>query len=130
MEGGDGSPLLVVAGILAFAIGLAHSWLGERYILVRLFRRDNLPRLFGSDWFTKRTLRFAWHMTTVAFWGFGLILLAFATERGIPDRISALRIISLTFAVIAVIAAAASRGRHLSWPVFLAIAVLSWLAAG
>ncbi len=121
---------LLAAAILAFAIGLAHSVLGEKYILVRLFRRDNLPRLFGDDWFTKRTLRFAWHMTTVAFWGFGLILLAFATEHGAPDRVAALRAISLTFAVIAVIAAAASHGRHLSWPVFLAIAVLSWLAAG
>src|SRR3712207_9510159 len=29
----------VAAAVLTFAIGLAHSWLGERYILMRLFRR-------------------------------------------------------------------------------------------
>lgn len=121
--------LLVAAGLLV-AIGLAHSLLGERYILTRLFRRPDLPRLYGGDWFTKRTLRFAWHATTVAWWGFGLILVVFATEGGAPDRTAALRAIALTFAVSAVVAAVASHGRHLSWPVFLAIAALSWLAAG
>ncbi|MBA7630226.1 MAG: hypothetical protein GH143_08270 [Calditrichaeota bacterium] len=49
---------LIVGAVLTFAIGLAHSYLGERYILIRLFRRSNLPQLFGSDDFTKRTLRF------------------------------------------------------------------------
>jgi len=43
----------VTAAVLALAIGLAHSWLGERYILIRLFRRQNIPHLFGSDDFTK-----------------------------------------------------------------------------
>ncbi len=125
-----GSSLLLTAAVLAFGIGIAHSWLGEKYILIRLFRRENLPRLYGGDWFTKRTLRFAWHATTVAWWGFGLILVVFATEGGAPDRTAALRAIALTFAVSAVVAAVASHGRHLSWPVFLAIAALSWLAAG
>lgn len=36
---------LYIAAFLAFAIGLAHSILGERYILIRLLRRDNLPKL-------------------------------------------------------------------------------------
>jgi hypothetical protein len=40
--------------LLSFAVGLAHSCLGERAILIRLFRRPNLPRLFGSDVFTRR----------------------------------------------------------------------------
>ena len=28
----------------------------------------------GSDWFTKQTLRFAWHITTIVWWGFAAIL--------------------------------------------------------
>ena len=123
------NPLLIAAAVLAFAIGVGHSYLGEKYILIRLFRRDNLPRLFGGDWFTKRTLRFAWHLTTVAWWGFGLILLALAGAEG-SARGTTLRVIALTFAVSAVLSATASRGRHLSWVFFLAIAGLSWLAAG
>lgn len=123
------STLLITAATLAFAIGLAHSYLGEKYILVRLLRRDNLPRLLGSDWFTKRTLRFAWHLTTVAWWGFGLVLLAFASGSGDAAHRLALRAISLTFSVSALISLVASRGKHLSWVVFLAIAFLSWLAS-
>ncbi|MDC7807411.1 hypothetical protein PQS31_11325 [Luteimonas sp BLCC-B24] len=55
--------LLYLAAFLAATLGVAHSILGERYILVRLFRRNNLPKLFGGTEFTTRTLRFAWHIT-------------------------------------------------------------------
>ena len=55
----------IAAAVLVVGIGIAHSWLGERYILMRLFRRQNMPHLLGSDDFTKRTLRFAWHITTL-----------------------------------------------------------------
>ncbi len=68
----------IAAAILTLAISLAHSWLGERYILMRLFRRQNIPHLHGSDVFTKRTLRFAWHVTTVAWCGVAALLLALA----------------------------------------------------
>jgi hypothetical protein len=61
--------LYIVATVLCFSVGLAHSVLGERYILVRLFRRPDLPKLFGGTEFTIRTLRFAWHLTTIAWWG-------------------------------------------------------------
>jgi hypothetical protein len=60
---------LALAATLAVLVGAAHSYLGERYLLVRPFRRGGLPPLHGSDVFTRRTLRFAWHVTTVAWWG-------------------------------------------------------------
>ena len=114
---------MVIAAVLLLAIGLAHSYLGERYILVRLFRRD-LPALFGSDAFTKRTLRFAWHLTTVAWWGYAaLLLFQFASAR------TSLRVISVTFLVSAVVSLVGARGRHLSWVVFLAVAGLTWWAS-
>ena len=119
---------LLVAAALAVLIGLAHSILGERYILVRLFRRDDLPRLFGSDWFTRRTLRFAWHITSVAWLGFAALLVVVARD-ATPSTETLLNVVAVTFLVTAVIAALASRGRHVSWPLFLAIAVLTWLAS-
>lgn len=118
--------LLLTAAALLVLIAAAHSILGERYILVRLFRRDNLPRLFGSDWFTKRTLRFAWHLTSVGWLGFAAILVIAAGDE--PAFASALQATAITFFAMAVIAALASRGRHLSWIVFLAVAALSWIA--
>ena len=118
--------LLCVAAALTVLIGLAHSYLGERYILTRLFRRP-LPPLFGSDGFTRRTLRFAWHLTTVAWYGFAALLLLWARQGG---RATELRIVALTFLVTALVTLISSRGRHLAWPVFLAIAILAWLTAG
>jgi hypothetical protein len=124
---------LVAAAVLAVGVGIAHSYLGERYILIRLFRRENLPNLFGSEWFTKRTLRFAWHLTTVAWWGFAALLwLQSGVRTGEPAVLgrNALLVIASTFLVSAVITFGASRGRHLAWIVFLAMAVATFLGAG
>lgn len=118
---------LLAAAVLAIGVGAAHSWLGERYILIRLFRRPNLPHLFGSDRFTKQTLRFAWHLTTIAWWGFaGLLVLAAGTPEA-GGGSGALRVIAGTFLASSAIALVGSRGRHLSWVVFLAVAVATWL---
>lgn len=115
----------LVAATLAFVLGAAHSYLGERYILIRLFRRSDLPHLFGNEAFTRRTLRFAWHLTTVAFWGLAAVLLV---VEGGGSTATAGGVIAATFAASAVVTFIGSRGRHLAWPVFLAIAVATWVA--
>ncbi len=118
---------LVAAAGLVIVLGAAHSYLGERYILVRLFRRSDLPHLFGSDRFTRRTLRFAWHLTTVAWWGFAaLLLLTARADSGTLTRGQAGSVVVATALISAVVALVASRGRHLSWAVLLAIAALTW----
>ena len=73
--------LFYMAAVLLIAIGFAHSYLGERYILIRLFRRDSLPKLFGGTEFTKNTLRFAWHLTSLAWFGFAVILISMGLGR-------------------------------------------------
>ena len=121
------TPLLVAAALTAL-VGVAHSYLGERYILIRLFRRSDLPKLFGGDLFTRRTLRFAWHVTSIAWWGFA-VLLALAASGDPSVGPGALRAIAFTFLATAAATAIGSRGRHLAWPVFLGIAALAWSAA-
>ena len=119
---------LVAAAILLVAVAAAHSILGERYILRRLFRRGGLPRLFGGEWFTKQTLRFAWHITSVAWLGFAAALLVLARyENAEPGPV--LKVIAGTFLASSAVAGLASRGKHLSWPIFLAIAILTWLSS-
>ena len=114
---------LYLAAFLAGVIGIAHSYLGERYILIRLFRLDGLPKLFGSSEFTIRTLRFAWHLTTVAWWGFAVILILLAKG---PVTLSTIGlVIGCTFLVHFAIALVGYRGKHLSWPIFLAIGLLA-----
>jgi len=119
---------LLIAAIFLALTAVAHSVLGERYIIIRLFRRDDLPRLFGSDSFTKRTLRFAWHLTSVAWLGLAAILAA-AAGPTTPRVAPILFIVAVTCLVTAAVIALASKGRHLAWPVFLAVALLAWYAA-
>ncbi|MCF6209787.1 MAG: hypothetical protein L3J88_09440 [Gammaproteobacteria bacterium] len=119
--------LLYTAAFLTFAIGIVHSVLGERYILTRLFRRKNLPKLFGGTEFTILTLRFAWHITTIAWWGFAAILVLLA-ERSLSFH-SISMIVAVTFLVTGIIALVASKGRHYSWLVFLFIGGVSLYAA-
>ncbi len=110
---------LMSAAVLAVLVGIAHSVLGERYILARLFRRDGLPKLFGGVEFTRRTLRFAWHVTTLAWWGYAALLVVMA--RGPLSLDTAAIVIAATFLCTAGVTLVASRGRHLAWLVFAAI---------
>jgi hypothetical protein len=120
--------LLYLAASLAILLGLAHSILGERYLLVRLFRRDDLPTLLGDPEFAIRTLRFAWHITTIAWFGFAALLLQ--AGRGDLTTPSMLNIIGATFVASGLLPLAFTRGRHLSWLLLFAIGGIAfWCAA-
>ena len=118
--------MLLIAAALMFATGLAHSYLGERFILIRLFRRGELPKLFGGTEFTRGTLRFAWHITTLAWWGFAA-LLVIASQRQ-PTSQDIQMIVAATAAASALLPIIFTRGRHLSWIVFAAVAALAYFA--
>jgi hypothetical protein len=119
--------MLLLAVLLIVVLGLAHSVLGERYILIRLFRRTDLPKIFGSTDFTVRTLRFAWHITTVAW--FGLAALVFAASQGEISSQSVLRIIGYTAIASGLLPLLVTRGKHLSWLVLFAIGGLALSAS-
>jgi len=120
----------VSAALLIALLGLAHSVLGEWLLLGPLFRLRQLPRLIGSHRFARRTLRLAWHLTTVLLWGTAVILLAAAGPGAGSELLWVARILSLVFLVCALVAGIGSRGRHFSWLVFLLCAVLVWLGSG
>ncbi len=119
---------LLVASLALVAVALAHSYLGERYILMRLFRDARLPRIGPDDVFTRRTMRFAWHLTSVAWLGFVVLLagpgLSFDSSGWVVGVTAAV------FAVHALVVLVASRGHHLAWVVFTLVAgLLGWAAA-
>ena len=119
--------MLLTAATLIFLLGLAHSVLGERYLLIRLFRRQDLPKLFGGTAFTTRTLRFAWHLTTVIAWGLAAVVLQLGK---LPE--AAGRSIGMTLAITLLLSSLLpllfTRGRHLAWVVLFAAGalVLAW----
>jgi len=120
--------LLYAAAALAVLLGLAHSLLGERYILIRLFRRRDLPRLFGSAEFTIRTLRFAWHITTVAWFGFAALMVH--AGRGDLTVPGMLRIIGASFIAAGFLPLILTRGKHFSWLVLFIIGGIALWCAG
>lgn len=115
--------MLTTAAIIMLVTGIAHSYLGERYILIRLFRRDNIPELMGSDEFTKNTLRFAWHITSITWIGIAAVLY-------FDNNHSTLFLYSVAAVsmISAVMAAFFTNGKHLSWIAFLAISMLTYLS--
>jgi len=118
--------VLLVAAALAIFLAAAHSYLGERYLLIRLFKRNDLPKLLGGTEFTKQVLRFAWHLTSVAWLGFAAILAELALH-AVPSRADLGLALTATFGSSGLLALLGSRARHPSWAVFLAVAVLVWL---
>ena len=114
--------MAMIAALVLVLIGFVHSYLGERYILIRLFRRDNIPHLFGSDHFTKGTLRFCWHVMSLAAFGFAAILF----DAGSHTRI-VLQAIAWVFVGSALLSFYFTKGKHLSWIAFLLVAVLCFL---
>jgi hypothetical protein len=116
---------LLIAASLTILLAAAHSYLGERYLLMRLFRRDNLPKLLGGVEFTKRTLRFAWHITSIAWLGLACLIVVLASSPG-AGQLTQARLIAGVFGFSGVVALFGSRGRHLSWVIFFAVAGLVW----
>lgn len=117
---------LYVSALILIAVGIAHSWLGERYVLTRLFRRPDLPKLLGSPEYMMRTLRFAWHVTSVAWWGHAAILIMLAHP---PVEAGSIGMaIGCTYLVHFVIVLGGSRGRHLAWIAFLIVGALALFA--
>lgn len=120
--------MLYAAAILIAALAVAHSVLGERCILIRLFRRGDLPRLFGGTEFTQRTLRFAWHITSVT-WA-GLAALLWQLGRGALTPHATAQIVGITALACGVLPLLFTRGRHLSWVIFFAVGALALCWSG
>ncbi len=113
-----------IAAFLFVLLGIVHSYLGERFILIPLFKWGRLPEIFNSEVLTGRTIRFVWHLLTVAW--FTLAAILFTLDIFTPYTAVAKIIILASFAS-SVITLIETRGRHLSWVVLLAISLLVWL---
>lgn len=121
---------LIISSTLIILMMIAHSYLGEKLILRPLQTSKDLPIVRGSQDNTRSTLRFAWHVTSVLGFGIALILFYYAGFDGLSAEQSAvIRIFSVTFFISFLVALVGSKGRHLSWAVFLALSILTWVSA-
>lgn len=116
---------LAAAAVLTIVIGLVHSWLGERRLIGPLLSPERRQGMLVASAFARRVLRFAWHLTSIAWCGIGAILAALAVSPLDRQGRYALVAIGTTFLVTGMVTLVVSRGRHLAWPFFLAIAGLA-----
>lgn len=119
--------MLNAAAAIVCLLALAHSLLGERFLISRLLRRDDLPRLLGSIDFTRQTLRYCWHLTTVIALGLAVVLVQIGAGATPPALV---RTLALTLLLSAALAVVVTRGRHLSWVGLLMAGVICIRYAG
>ncbi|MDF1506257.1 hypothetical protein [Roseisolibacter sp. H3M3-2] len=119
------SPWLALAATLLAALGAGHSYLGERHFLPRLFARGPTAPHFAADGFSRRTLRFVWHLASVGWWGAA----ALCGVLGRGDAAGGLRVVAATVLASGVVTAAGSRGRHPAWALCVVIAAAAWRGA-
>jgi hypothetical protein len=117
--------MLIAAALLIGALGIAHSILGERYIITWLLRHD-VPKLLGGPQFAAGTIRFAWHVTTILALGIAAALVLVALDSSESSVVAA---VGWTLVACALLPIYFTRGRHLSWVVFLAAGTLCLLSA-
>ncbi len=116
---------LFLAAGLTFGLGAAHSWLGERWFIGPLLDPATREGLLARSSWARRVVRFGWHITILAWWGIAAILAALALSPLDPQGRSALIAIAVTFLATGMLILVTSRGRHLAWPVCLAITGLA-----
>lgn len=120
------SSSLVLAAGLTVVIGIVHSWLGERRLIGPLLAIEPRPSILKSGFF-RNVLRFAWHITTLAWIGMAGAMAALALAPLDRTGRIAVAVLGATFLVHSLLILGMSRGRHLAWPVFLLIAALCFL---
>lgn len=115
--------MLLIAAILTFLVGLMHSWLGGKYLIAPLTRRDDLPEILGDRALTKLTLSVGWHALTLVFWMFAG-LLAYLHFGGADFENLFLKTVAAAFLMLGLAALILSRGKHLSWLCFLPVSAI------
>lgn len=118
---------LQIAAILTFATGIIHSWLGERRLIGPLLSPHKRTGLLEKSWFSRQVLRFAWHLTTVAWWGLAAIMAGLSMTPLNDQSSMVLIIVAVTMLATGMATLFFTRGRHLAWPIFLTIAALCML---
>jgi hypothetical protein len=119
--------LFLSAGITVF-IAVVHSYLGEKRVLPRLLANAG-PILRRDPAFTRSILRWAWHLTSLAWIALALLLVAM-TRVPADARTVPVLIIAGYLAVSGLICILTTRGRHIAWPFFMAAAAsAAWAAS-
>ena len=118
--------MLVLAAILVFIIGAVHSYLGERHIFKRLLILDNLPLLRHDRKYTENVIRYAWHLTSIAWWGLACVIVSLSGTQANPAVIGLVAGGTLVLTGLVIIVTAGKR--HPAWWLFIVSGSLTIIA--
>jgi len=119
--------LIIGSLTMVFLAGL-HSYIGETRLLQQLLAKSDLPVLQGSVDYTKAIIRWAWHLTSVAWLGLAAIFIGLIQVSSQERQIFGI-VLAGVLGLSGIIAFMASRGRHLAWVFFLIAAICAWMSA-
>src|SRR5258708_14074660 len=98
------NPYFVLAALIAFILGIVHSYMGEKYLVSPILRSEHLvSALSGSIGLKKVALRVCWHFATIAMWGTATALVFLSSFPLSHTSLVVARIISLPFAASTVL---------------------------
>jgi hypothetical protein len=104
----------MICALCLVVLAVFHSYLGERWLLVPLLASADFPGLAIGRRFAKGVLRFAWHVTSLAW-----LTIAYMLIRGECS----LGAVAIMCALSAAATHGYTRGRHGAWAVFAIAAV-------
>jgi len=121
--------LLYAAAGIAVGAAVMHSLLGERRMIGPILEAAPPgPAVLRSS-LSRRILRFAWHVTSLAWLAQAAVLAIVATFPSGAQGRPTVVVTGVSFLVIAAIAVAISRGRHVGWPLLAAVGVAALAGA-
>lgn len=116
--------LFIIAACVLILLGVAHAVLGEKLLIIPLTKEKSVD-LFKKKPFTKNVIRFAWHITSISWWGMALVIIDLAGVENPPlFSVHALAGTSLVTGLIVLIF---SRGFHPAWIFFFVTAGCLWV---
>ena len=123
MEIGMSSPehwLLALAGMGCGVAAAVHSTVGHRLIVEPIRARMSWVGTPVSPSFARCLIPLAWHVTSVTWVGFAILLIAPSLEW--ENKLSALTWVSAaTFGTIFLMVSVGTNWRHRGWPIFAVI---------
>ncbi len=112
---------LLLAATLTAITGIIHSWLGERRLIGPLLAPENRSGPLAHSAFARRVLRFAWHLTSLAWWGSAAIFVVLALTPPDAQGRLILAISAAMFLITGLTCLIAGGVRHIGWPFFFMI---------
>ncbi len=116
------------AGLLAIAVALVHSLLGEKLIFSRM-RESSIVPTSGQPVLRERHVRIlwaTWHLVSIMGIAFGAMLIHAAQPHAELPRFVLITIV-VTMVLSGALVLYATKGKHPGWVGLLGVAILTWL---